>query len=307
MIKIPNSCVQICYPVITFKDDTMDAVSNEDDLTIQGRGYLRSGYFIGLRIIDSKGYQFNVTSTEIDREAKIPLLRMIFHFKKLYKVTLYYDEPVKIDIDTLRADIIESLKDEEGTSPQEKLDVPVLERKKTFKDLIEYFVEPAEVPDQEIPDLSGSTKRSQGHVRQSKSVAKIHYPVITFRKGRSPLFPVESEEALTIQTPKFVDGGFFDDLRIIDSKGNEFIVMNTTIDREAKIPFRLKREMLSRLVKVELEYSEPEQIALDQFKADIINAVRYDTDYWRNHRDPEELEIDLEGRRTHEEVISRFI
>lgn len=136
-------------------------------------------------------------------------------------------------------------------------------------------------------------------------IDKIIFPVLTFSRPNVIEFAKDIDR-LTSCNRLGLKNGYYNNLSIVDSIGNSFVVAHAhkigTIG-----PFWGFNIFLEQSLRVELEFEKGvEQLGLDDFKDKVLNVFEKDKYFWDSGGNLDELKRAVRSAKTHGELIEKL-
>lgn len=115
---------------------------------------------------------------------------------------------------------------------------------------------------------------------------ELSFPVLSFSKGH--LATASAPSRFSVATQTAIDRGYFDQLLIVDSTGNAYVLLSYEVVREPfwrrpRMPFGRGRRLTGFHLSHEGSWS------LAETKARVIAAIEADAEHWDAGQDSDQL------------------
>lgn len=134
-----------------------------------------------------------------------------------------------------------------------------------------------------------------------RSVDELQYPVVVITPNYI-LGSIENAKQLTTVGQINLERGCFDGAVIVDSAGNRYVINGARMVRPTFNPWNVFKKY--RTVIVELGLSNPQQMSLDQLRADVVELILKHPKW---HRHYGETASDIERKFSHQNSIAELI
>jgi hypothetical protein len=131
----------------------------------------------------------------------------------------------------------------------------------------------------------------------------MEYPIAIFKQNDPLIYIYLSEESLSKTSQELFERKFWEDTKIIDSAGCQYLITNV-IKKGLRGIFGWHPLLKGKSIKVEFTFSEVEPVNFYEFQNEVKQQVSKAMYFWENAWDIKELIRQIESSKSFNELIN---